>query len=389
MLIALSDFFKQAKTGSVSMIQLTNYTFSLLTGSFGMIQANNKHIHNPLPSVGLDHINGMLIRVDMDYLLKYPNDIERFGKIEKIIQSPSFSRFTKTNVTFSKAFIRSNSIRPVEYVIPTTDLNTFDEMPWESDNIDDWMTIRPLRMLACPSFELSGDNLTSQIRFSEYPPLEAMFSLNIGTLLLLYTKDCILNGVEQGEGTNRYPFIYKSCILPLLYDNCRSWLLELFTTMAMTVSLDSGVFVSKDSVAIGKRALFAERAFNRVMDEVRGLLTKCRDGKIGADAVMRALSIRYGYSLIDEIDYLRDSHYVEGGLDMYWLTFLKEYDLLKLILLIYTLDVSSSRYRILSKALKIRVRRLRQQKFWNSTPNPAIKAIVKSKFEDIAAFVDY
>ncbi len=387
MLVSIADFVNRVPQGSVSMVKLRNYLFTLITGTYGMLNRNNKFIDNPLPTVGIDYINGMLIRVDMDYLLQYKNDIERFGKIEKLFQSPSFVNYIYSNPILKNAFIKSKSLVATEFVLPSTNPNAFETFPFESNKIDDWMTLRPLRMLSCPSYEFSCDSLTSKLRFNDFPPLEAVFSLNIPMLLLQYTKLRLLEGEQQGESTNRYPFIYKTCILPLMYDSYRSWLLEIFTTMALTVSLDSDAIIDNDTVSIGNFGVFAMPGFRRTMEEVRGLLVKCRDGKVKPDLVMRSLGLRYGFTLLDEISYLRDNHYIASEVQFYWLTFLKEYDIMKLVLMIYSLSPKNARFQELCTILRIRLRRLKNLKFWNSVSNQPLKMLLKSKFDDINAYV--
>lgn len=388
MLIALSNFIRRASPSSISTVRLSNYLFTLLAGADAVVATQLKFVTDPLPSTGIDHINGMLIRADIPGLVRYENDMERFGKITKMLASASFSRYLMSNVTLSNAFIRTYSIRPVEFVIPVRDIGIFSTIPWESSDVSQWMSLRPFRMLSCPSQELSGDNLTSKLKFSEYPPLEATFALDIALLLLVYTKICILSGIDHVESTNRYPFIYDACIQPLLFDSHRAWLLELFTVMTLSVSLDSGAFIDSDSVHIGNRAIYAQPNFESVMGDVRKLLVSCRDGRVGADVVLRSLSIQYGYDIIDEISFIRDGNFVDGGIDMYWLTFIKEFSMLKFVIMVYSLDSSSPRYLALAKIVRASIRKLKQQKFWNATPNPAIKAIVQSKFEEISSFVE-
>ncbi len=387
MLTALSSFIDRIPDSKVNLVKLREYTFLLLAGTYRTLAVNNKFVNNPVPSVALDLINGFLIRCDMDYLLRYKNDVERFGKIMKLFKSPVFSSYIYNNPVIRNGLVTNTFYDTNEYILPTLDIDAMTSLPLESDDIKDWSTLRPFRMLACASLELNMDNLATRFKFTSSQPYEAMFSVNIPILLMLYTKYCLLKGEVDGEGTNRYPFIYKTCIMPLLYDHSRAWILEIMNTMLMNVAMYEDREITSNKVDIGNRASFARERFDPTMIEMREAMIKVRDGKMKADTLMQSLSLRYGFSLVDEVSFIRDNNFIPGNIQYYWLTFLGYYELMILILNVYSLDGGSRRYDEMRKILRIKVRRLKNTKFWQHATDAPTKQSVKIKFNNLEAMI--
>ena len=386
MLITLSSFFDSIKRGRRNTVKMNNYLFSLLTGTYTLIELNNKFVNDPIPSSGLDYINSMLIRVDMDYLLRFKNDIERYGKIEKMMATNSFSDFIYKDAVHESGFIKPTLYGTIEYYIPINDVDAITTFPMGSNNIADWMTMRPFRMIENKSMELSMDNLATRFKYNKYQPFSTLFTLNVPLLLLLYTKYCILEQDREGESINRYPFIYTTCVRPLLYDSYRAWMMSIYSAMVTNTLLDNDPLDGVEYL-ISNRGSFARAGIKKALEEINDLLIKCRTGSISPDVILNSLGVRYGYSLSDEIAYIRDNNFVKGGLQYYWLTFLKDFDLLNLILSIYSLAPDNARSKQLFKLVEIALRRLQNNKFWNHAPDPNTKELIKLSFDELTFMI--
>ena len=386
MIITLSSFFNSIKRGSRNTVKMNNYLFSLLTGTYNLIELNNKFVHDPIPSSGLDYINSMLIRVDMDYLLKFKNDIERYGKIEKMMSTNSFSDFIYKDAVQESGFVKPTFYDTIEYYIPITDIDSITTFPMGSDNINDWMAMRPFRMIENQTTELSMDNLATRFKYSKNQPFSTVFTLNVPLLLLLYTKYCLLEQDKEGESINRYPFIYTSCVRPLLYDSCRAWMMTIYSAMVTNTLLTNDPLDGIEYI-INNRGSYARVGIKKALVEIKDLLIKCRTGAISPDVILNSISIRYGYSLADEIPYIRDNNFVKGGLQYYWLTFLKDIYLLKLIIGIYSISPGNSRSKQLFKLVEVVLRRLQNAKFWNHAPDPNTKELIKFNFTELTFMI--
>ena len=334
-------------------------------------------------------MNSLITRADIKYLLKFPNDLDRFSRILREYRSPAYGDILRQYAVREKHFTYCEKAVPVEYLLITDDFDILDHMPIGSNDSYKWMSMRPFKMLSSDSTEILLDITSSKLKYRKYPPKEVVFSINIPKLLMMYTKYRLLHPEEFVENTNNYPFIYKSCILPMLYDNIKTWLLKIIFDITELKLSDPSATYSDDKLISGEKSTFVIGNRQSALSEIDDLLTKCAHGKVKPDEVIVSLSTGLKTNLLTDMNYLMTSHYIGNRGNQYrWADFEREFFTLGIMLNIYKLQPESNRTLELKRVFDIVYRRLENIRFWSSVGNPFIAAEIERKFKSLNTFVE-
>jgi hypothetical protein len=365
-----------------------SYLNHIHSGVTHLIERTDKFTNDPIPSAGIDFINSLIVRADIPYLLKFTNDVDRFYKIYKEYRSPLYSDFLRQYPVREKNFIFSRKGKSVEYLLISDDIDIIENIPFGSNNLNDWLRVRPLRMLSNDSPEIQLDIITSKLRYREKPPMEVVFSINIIKLLMVYTKYRLMYPEQFVENINNYPFIYKACLLPLLYDNIKNWMMKIIYDITILKAIDSKATYDTDGLIHGEKSVFIPGGRQAALLEVEDMITKCADGKVKPDEVINSLYISENKNILQELRWLTDSHYIgHSGAQYRWLEFVREYFSLATMVAIYGLQPNSNRSYELKVLFDVVAKRLANTRFWSNAGNPFLVKHIENKFEMICSLI--
>lgn len=390
MLEDLRGFIDRIPTSySINMPRFNNYLYNLRLGILRLVLRNKRFTTDPVPSAGIDYLNSLITRADIKYLLKFPNDLDRFSRVLREYKSPAYGDIIRQYAVRERNFIYCEKAVPVEYLLVTDDFDILDHMPIGSNESYKWMNVRPFKMLSNDSTEILLDITSSKLKYKKYPPKEVVFSINIPKLLMMYTKYRLLHPEEFIENTNNYPFIYKSCILPMLYDNIKTWLMKIIYDITELKLKDPSVVYNDDRLISGEKSTFVMGNRQSALSEIDDLLMKCAQGKVKPDEVVVSLQTGLKTNLLSDMNYLMTSHYVGNRGNQYrYGEFEREFFTLGIMLNIYKLQPESNRTLELKRVFDIVYRRLENIRFWSSVGNPFVAAEIERKFRSLNTFME-
>ena len=370
---------------SIAMPRLNSYLRSLNTGVERLIARNERFTSNPIPSNGIDYINSLITRADIPYLLKYSgNDMDRLSKVNHEYKTATYGDFIRQYPIRPKSFIYSKKSSTVEYILITDDFDIIQNIPLGSDDFNQWLRVRPIQMLSNDSPELLLDITASRLKYRRSPPKEVVFSINVMKLLMVYTKYRIMYSDQFSVKIDNYPFIYKVCLLPLLYDNVKTWLIKIIYDMVMLKKKDPDAIFDTGSLTLGEKSTFALSGRHSAIIELEDIISKCAKGTVKPDEVIVSVCASMGTNLYDETRWLMNSHYVGNhGVQFRWAEFLREYFLLTTIVALYGLQPDSNRTSELRKLFNIVTRRLGNTRFWSGIGNPYLAEGIREKFDTL------
>ncbi len=383
MLDNLANFLQRVpKASSIHLGRLPNYIHVLDTGVQSVIDRNNQFTLDPIPSAGIDYINSLIVRADIPYLLKYENDVDRLRAVYREYASPVYGDMIRQHPYKKRHFIGGQMIHTAEYLAITEDFNLTDEVPF-GGAVDQWFeTVRPLQLIDLDSLETRLDVVNSKIKFNYEPPTQAVFSLNIVKLLLMYTKYRLSYPAEFEERTNNYPFIYRACINPLLKDCTRVYLINIISDM-VAGKLDNPDYVfDSDKILNSQFSYFLKNNRDAAIFEMQNLIDKCVAGKVKPDELLIALKVDADTNLYDYIQWVIDNHYVgNGGIQFTWLEFIIQYKILTILIMIYSLQPDSVRTQELYRLFRIMANRIKNTRFWAHAKNPQVIYLLQNSFQ--------
>lgn len=365
-----------------------SYLDNLERGLLDLKAQTMRFTKDPIPSSGIDYINSLITRADIPYLLKFDNDIERLSRISREYEGPAYSDFIRNYPVRHKNFIHGLRHKTNEFLLVTEDLDLVDSIPFGNDDFNNW-DLKPLRMLSNDSNDIELNIITSRLKYSKNPPFEAVFSINIIKLLMMYTKYRLLYPREFVENVNNYPFIFKTCLIPLLEDNIRTWLLKTIYDIVILKSIDKDAEYNFKKVVISDESVFIPNGRHSAILEIEDLITKCAEGKVKPDEVVVSLYLSKERNLRDEMLFLMNRHYIGdyGGSQYRWLEFVREYFLLTTVIGIYALQPESNRTKELKRLFDVMSNRLNNTRFWSNASHPFIVDSVKNKFETMCSLI--
>lgn len=347
-----------------------------------VIDRNDRFTQDPIPSAGIDFINSMIVRADIPYLLKFNNDVDRLKAVYNEYASPVYSDFIRQHPQRKRFFIGGSMIHTAEYITITDDFNLTDELPF-GENIEEWMRIvRPFRVIDYDSFEYRFDVISSKLKFNYEPPTQAVFSLNIIKLLMLYTKYRLTYPERFDERINNFPFIFESCINNMLYDNNRIMLLNIYFDIVSNKLIDRNYKFDSDKIVYSQFSYFIKNNREATIGEIQSMIDRCADSRLKPDELLINLKVSPEMNLYDYIRWVIDSLYVgSGGTQFTWVEFIIQYKILSILIMIYSLQPDSNRTKELYRLFRIMSKRLRNTRFWAHARNPVVVEILKSNFE--------
>lgn len=390
MLEALKPFINRASTHKrFALIKWESYLDKLKLGTDRLVDRNGRFVTDPIPSKGIDFLNSLIVRADIPYLLKHTDDFSRLSRITTEYNGTMYSAFLRQYAIKTKAFIYSDIMTTTEYCLITEDFNMLDELPMGINDTTTWLDrVKPIRMITNDSKEIQLDIITSRLKYRYTPPLEAVFSVNVVKLLMLYTKYRQLNKNEFLDNDNNYPFIYKACILPLLHDNVKTWITTIIHDMIDVKLADPKAEYDMSLLSWGNHSNFVLNGLDSALRELENLINKCVDGAVKPDEILASLYTSPGMSLFDDINWLMDSNYVSGETQYSWTSFVREYYLLSIMLKLFRMYGDSNRGNELKRLFGIMAKRAANTRFYQHARNPFLIESLETKFNSLLELIE-
>ena len=375
---------------AMNMTRLTSYLVSVENSTTDLIARNSQFTANPVPTKGIDYLDSLISRADIDYILRADNDLDRLTRVSKEYKSATYSDFIRQYTMRSKSFISSGVLDTAEYLLITEDFDLIDKIPFGVDDISVWKnSIRPVMMISNPSTEILLNNVSSRLKYKSSPPVEAVFSINVIKLLMLYSKYRILSANEFIERVDNYPFIYDTCVLPMLYDNMRTLMISVVHNMISGYLSIENYSFDIATILYGEKSVFIHSGLEQAIHDIDDMIKKCSNKQIKPDVLLLSIHTSPSTSLYDEMISLMDNHYVgNGGVQYEWAEFIREYQLLLVFLGIYELYGESSRLTELRRLFRIMAKRAKNTKFWQHIRNPFVADGMMTRFEELCVLYD-
>ena len=370
---------------SIAMPRLNLYLSQLLRGTDKLVWRTGTFTSTPGSSVGIDYLNSLITRADIGYLLKFSNDYTRFIKVNHEYRSPNYGDFIRQYPIKENAFIYSKRGSTIEYCLITDDFDIIQNLPLGENDFKLWAKVSPVKMLSNDSPELLLDIITSRLRYRKKPPKEVVFSINIPKLLMVYTKYRLMfPEINFNNLDANYHFIFKFCLLPLLYDNVQCWMTKIIRDIVELKKQDPKALYDTNELIIGEKSTFVLGGRHPAILELENLITKCAEGKVRPDEVLNSVCVAVGVNLFDEVNWMMNSCYIGNrGVQFRWASFEREYFLLSTMCALYSLQPDSNRTQELKTLFQIMAGRMNNARFWAGVGNPYIASAIEEKFNKL------
>jgi len=384
MLTLIDRYLRPRPGGKLMLGRFSQYLNNINRNVEQVLAYYLETVVEPIPTAGIDLINELLIRTDLKYLLSRDNDFDRFRKIEKEYTS-MFGSYIRQYPVKEKTFFKSRSIRTNEIILFTDRFDLPSIIPFGSNNWDEWAKLRPVQILFANTFELSMNNRSSSIKYSTLPPSEVVISINIPLLLNLYTKYRIINKnskEEFGLRTDNYPFIYKTCIAPLIKDLTSCWVTNIIDSM-ISGKLENPDFKFNTDLLIGmERAYFISSGID-AFDDLEKMIDTYIKGTMEPAVLLNSLMINTEQSLLEKTIEVKDNHFIKDGGQDIWLTFMKDYQYFHILKNVYELKPDLNTSEQFFRLSTIIGNKYRNTRFWNHAKNPFIRSIIEERFIEL------
>lgn len=388
MLSELETFFQRVPRASpIGMPNWEKYLDLLDAGTYKLNDRNDRFTNDPIPSAGIDFINSLIVQADIPHLLKVDNDVDLLRQVYREYQSPAYSDYIRQNPLKEKFFVSGEMSSVPEIVMVTEDFHIGDNLPLGEPDYAEWArVVKPLRALDLDSDEVQLDVVTSRLKYRYLPPRKAVFSLNIIKLLVLYIKHRRAHPEAYLERTNNLPFIYQTCIAPLLYDNLRTYILNIVHATLLGKTIDINYEFDEDEILHGNFSQFITANRSSAMRELNELLDKCARGRVKPDEVLITLKVDRETSLYDYMIWLVESHFVgHSGRQFEWVEFLRDNTALSILLRLFGLHQDSRRTDDLYKRFSRTGVRAESRRFWSHARPRFLSQYVKDRFLELSS----
>lgn len=373
MLTELNTFLSRISvTQKIQLPRLNSYLSNIANSIRSAIITSNTN--NPIPSNGLDFLFSIISTCDIRYLLKFRNDFERFIKLNNEYNN-NLSIFIKNLYPIkTDFFISSSKHKCLEYMIITEDFDIVNNIPFNNDDFNRWKKVKPLSLVYNTSNDLNLNMITSKFKYNDNSPTEVLFSVDIIKLIMMYTKYCILFNDQISLAKNDiYPFLFKTCLLPLIYDNFKAYIMQnIYNKMINTMIYRNDYKWTELEVSLNIN--------NALLD-----IDKFIDNNDDPNKLLVSMSVSKDISLYDIVmmninKYNVCSYYSRN---YKWIEFLKEYYILTILISCYKIYPDSIQSKEFFKHMNIIINRYNAIKFWDNATYPFIIKNIKNKFEAI------
>lgn len=154
------------------------------------IQKNKFLLGHPVQTSGIELIRFLMLNIDLEEILSYSSDIDRFTNIIDFVESTfrgAFDPVYKGRIERGLFTARDGGQNIPEFIMNTEYINKFDEYPFDKPYVE-WKKLRAVRIIHHDSLELVSDLHNWAIKFTKDIPSYMLFSIDIRTLVFKWVK---------------------------------------------------------------------------------------------------------------------------------------------------------------------------------------------------------
>jgi hypothetical protein len=357
----MSRFIKIREYERQSIKQLDNFIDYIFSNVLTKILQYQKI--SPIPSRGIKHINGLLLRADLRYVMSKQTDLNRFLAIDKEYKS-MYSDMLRQYPIYRNMFVDESDI--AEVILYTDSYDLIETLPIGSDNWDNWKILTPINILSVNSLEFTSNVENSKITYDLDTPSEIVLSINIPMLLNMYVKYRTIFKKEFELRTDNSLFIYRYCIVPMIRTLLMAWNLNMITEIIDSIFSFNTRFNYTPSVE--KKSYYGFTYMNRYLYKLSELTFDLKKGKITPSQFINTVRISDTETLAQYFSRLPVEFYIQDTSMNSWLSFVRDYQCMLIIKHIFKDDKSMSR------TMKVIDRRLRSVKTSSVIKDPMYRA---------------
>ena len=267
--------------------------------------------------------------VDMEYMLKQPNNYYRYlYEIRPIVKSisESFDRSTRGR-GYTETFVTKSNVYTEEFIMPTEDINTITNLPLYTDDWETWKRIHPVRVVGHDSPEYTLNLLGDRFTYREMAPNYIFIMIDVAALILKYYAWYI--GYRDKEPNQdlaihipQQLFLHKYVMCNLVWDNFNVWLLNTLYRLSEYVNENGTSHITEE---FHTKALECDMQWGRISDlateafRYLGVLLGDTSKNLRPEAIMssklllsgsvldyaKQMTTRWNLPILEQYDYLR------------------------------------------------------------------------------------
>lgn len=283
---------------------------------------------------GIALLKHILFYADADYIrTAWDSDFDRWtrGIYPILTDLKRIMDPVTTGVSRADLFIEGRNVQ--EILIPVDSSDPFDTWPMD-EGWEKWQNVRPLRLLDVASSELTFHVHLGKIKYRRDIPETALFSLDVGLLLLQY-----VSWLEAHGGDPHVPiqvYLFRHVFLPVIQDLGDVWLRDRY--LALLTNPSDSAFDKEITGSIYNNVYgYIGLQYAQAMRQVLGMIQRVQKGSTTPLHFLSSLRVMNAY-VPEYCQALRRSTYIPVTRQTYWTVFLRDLPWLRLVWLAYRLN---------------------------------------------------
>lgn len=343
-------------------------------------------------SKGIRVLRYILNKIDYAYMDKQLNNYDRYtyyvhDAISELM--PMIDRSTREGC-YRDLFFTNYTFTTDEYLLPILDTNTIINLPLYTDSWDEWVKVRPLYIWSHNSDELSLFLLNDTLRFKFAPPNYAVELLDISALILKYyiwtTKYKQYEEVVKGISITdpMLYFLHRYVLIDWVWDLVDIWLLRCFDKLFDTEKKNLTDFLSQNLEYDKRYGKITAQSYDGFVS-VWNLFEDIK--KLTSPNAFFSSNLLYSGSINDRVRNLNMNLDLPIQEQYEWLRWLRDKDLMKLYLKVYSLRPDNVICKRINASCKKKIKSYINQKIWKYCRNTIVRDTISSDITNMHTFL--
>ena len=296
----------------------------------------------------------------------WSNDMDRlqFGLLDKLTGLERLFTPYISGQSLTALFV-DRTHRCAEFFVPVRMRNPVTGYP-QTGRWQEWQMYRPFHVVDIDSDELTFETHADRIRFVRNPPTRLVYTLDVAGLILQYACYRRTYNPNQPEMLSIGDYLHRYVITEALVDDLTSlWLLQRYLTVMRNP--DDAVALSgviEDSSRHGVYGSIGQ-TLPAALESVRDVVLDTRSGSVLPATLLASLKLGT-FNLPTVYQQLCTHSDVSDLRHERWVSFLRNYRWIEIVLALYLLNPTTSTMRNLGVALRRDIPLLISTRFWES-----------------------
>jgi len=330
---------------------------------------------------GIGLLKHILSVVDIDYLKRINNDYERYTFYLKNIHKDLSNIFdtVATNKTYKNTFIQRKGFGTTEYIIPTERMNYIKDLPM-GEEWDQWIDIKPIRLLDHNSNEYTLNVLQDRVSFKALQPSYAIISIDPIALAFMYYK--FLDAHDFSSPMSTQVFLHRYVISKFMDDLQDIWLRNQFLSL---FDIENEQEISKlniNTIVFNNMYGFVGHQYKDAMISIYRVMDDVRQRKRRPETLIKSLILSRS-SISDYMSDIYTKAHIPPLRQYMWQVYLKDMRWVEFILKTYMLQPDYVNTRNMIKKLRIETEKLVRTRFWTNIRHILTRNIVEEHFNEM------